>query len=72
MGWDGLGWAGSKAEKFAQKAFVLDGIVILPHYLTNGYFVSPGGRIWTIAELRQKGAIETLRMLWKRPYFTGD
>ena len=70
--WAGMGWSGSMAEKFAQKVFVLQGIVFVPSYTTQGIFISPGGRQWIAAQLKEIGATESIRMLWKRPYYQGE
>jgi hypothetical protein len=72
MKWTGIGWSGSMAEKFAQKVFVLNDIIFVPHYLNQGIFVSPGGKQWIAAQLKEMGATESIRMLWKRPYYQGE
>jgi len=53
------------APTTAQRAYMLNGIIYLPHYLTKGLFVSPDGNTYKEAYLVDRCAPITLQ-LWPR------
>lgn len=59
-----------KVETFLYPVWELRGITYVPHYLNTEVFVGPGykkgGVAYSAKYLRERGARQSTRMLWKR------
>lgn len=55
-----------KEEKYPTNAYVLGGMLYVPHYREEGVYVAPGGQMATEGELVCAGAKRKMEMLWKR------